>query len=609
MLRARRLSPFTGKLSFDLDDAFTLLDSRSRDNAGSVRDRISGVLQNGAHGWLAFDNPARVVSAYSPDSVRAALAEVERLTRDFGWHALGFVAYEAGAAFGLRVHSPRENDPLVWFALFEPAHVVSVDRLTAAGDYILGPLEPSLDRRTFGAAFNRIKAALSAGDTYQVNFTFKMRGSFAGDATALFVDLVRAQQPGHAACLHVGDRSICSASPELFFSIDGAKVAARPMKGTAARGRTWAEDVRQRDALQQSAKQRAENVMIVDMVRNDLGRIADIGTVDVPELFAAERYPAMWQMTSLVVGRSTASLEDVFAAMHPSASVTGAPKVSTMAILTELETEPRGVYTGAIGHVSPDGTTSFNVAIRTAVVDRRVGTIEFGIGSGVVWDSDAAAEYDECLLKGSVLGRRTPPFELLETMRWTEDKGFFLLERHLERLRQSAEYFAFPYHRDEIVAALEAAVSGGGGQRRIRLIVDETGCPRVEHTPLLEARVPVVVALASEPVDGSDRFLFHKTTNRTVYDRALMDRVDDVILWNREGQATEATRANLVIEADGLRITPPVDCGLLAGTYRAELLGAGDIVEQVVSVDRLRAATSLWLINSVYEWRAAVLRS
>lgn len=572
-------------------------------------DQVDVFLQTGANSWLSFNDHALVIRADSVEHVRAAISDVERLTREAGLHAAGFVAYEAGLAFGIPTAPPSSALPLVWFALFEPRHVHPAPPPRTDTSYSLGPVAPSVDRGGFEAAFARVKAFLADGDSYQVNFTFKMRAPFHGDAWALFADLVGAQEGRHSAFIRTGDWSVCSASPELFFAIDGLRVCARPMKGTAVRGRTLEEDRAQRDRLRSSAKQQAENVMIVDMVRNDLGRIAVTGTIEVPELFTVERYPNVWQMTSSVTGRSAASLEEIFAALHPSASVTGAPKVRTAQILAALEGEPRGVYTGAIGHIPPDGNAAFNVAIRTAVVDHRANTIEFGVGSGIVWDSDAAAEYAECLAKGSVLGRRQVRFELLETLRWHPGAGFALLERHLARLRDAAEYFAFDCDVQRVRTELQRAVEGQQELLRVRVLVAREGSVHVEHAPLSIDDRPVRAVVGSAPVDSGDVFLFHKTTSRQVYDRAraAAPACDDVILWNERGEITESTVANVVAEIAGTRWTPPVESGLLAGTYRAELLERGEIRERVISVEELRAATRVWLVNSVQGEREAVL--
>jgi para-aminobenzoate synthetase/4-amino-4-deoxychorismate lyase len=470
-------------------------------------------------------------------------------------------------------------------------------------------MRPSIERKEFESAFDAIKGHLAAGDTYQVNFTFKMAGEFDGEPRALFADLIEAQRARHCAYVRIGEWAICSASPELFFELDGLSVRARPMKGTARRGLTGAEDRGRRDELHESAKQRAENVMIVDMMRNDLGRIADVGSIEVPELFSVEQYPNVWQMTSLVTARSLASLEEMFAALHPSASVTGAPKVRTMAILSELESAPRGVYTGAIGQIPPDGNASFNVAIRTAVVDIAGGRVEFGIGSGIVWDSDAGAEYEECLLKGSVIGQAPVRFELLETLRWTPEEGYFLRDRHVDRLRESADYFDFAFNGEAAVTGLDAAVKDLTQAQRVRLLVERDAGVRVECAALVDQKTPLRVAVAAEPIDPESVWLYHKTSHRRVYERlrAQAPQYDDVMLWNPLREVTEATTANVVAELDGARVTPPVTSGLLAGTFRAELLARGEIQERVLTLDDLQSASRLWLINSVYEWREAVV--
>ena len=585
-------------------------------------DAVEALVQEDG-GWLRFRSPMELVETRSAKTVIPAIARVEELTVTRGCHAVGFVTFEAGAAFGLRVHRPMPGLPLVWFAVFDtaPTRVAAVSdrgrsgvaavsdmgRSGVAAGYDLGPMTPTVDRAAFGRAFDRIKQHIADGDTYQVNYTFRLEGPFAGDPLRLFEDLAAAQRGRQAMYLRVGAFDICSASPELFFSRTDGRLTARPMKGTASRGRTTAEDLVRRDRLRESPKERAENVMIVDMVRNDLGRVADYGTVVVPELLTVERYPTVWQMTSTITADSRAPLGEVFAALHPSASVTGAPKVRTMEILTDLEPDPRGIYTGAIGVVRPGGDASFNVAIRTAIVDRRKGTVSYGVGSGIVWDSEASAEYDECLLKAAVLGRSTPTFELLETIRWTPDAGFFLLSRHLHRLRDSAEFFGFVCRIDEAEQALAEAVRGGREPRRVRLLAAADGSVRVESAPLPPQPPPARLGLAREPVDPDDPFLFHKTTNRGVYERARRPGLDDVILWNPRGEITESTIANIVVEVDGSRVTPPVACGLLAGTLRAELLARGEIAEAVVRVEDLRRARRLWVINSVQEWRPATL--
>jgi para-aminobenzoate synthetase/4-amino-4-deoxychorismate lyase len=556
-------------------------------------------------GWLGFGAPARVLETDRPQDVRNLLCEVERAARSRSCHAVGFLSYDAGQAFGLPVAgTPRL--PLAWFGLFEDPVPIDRGGVDAAA-YEIGALTPSVSRPAFDRALDRIRHYLAEGDTYQVNYTFCLRGSFQGSAATLFQDLVAAQRGEFGAFVATGRHSICSASPELFFERRGSQITARPMKGTSRRGRTLAEDLGRSDALRNSAKQRAENVMIVDMVRNDLGKVAEVGSVAVPELFALERYPSLWQMTSTVTARSAAPLADIFAALHPSASVTGAPKARTMAIIAELEREPRGVYTGAIGYVAPDGGARFGVAIRTAVIDHDRQTVEFGIGSGVVWDSDAADEYEECLLKAAILTRRPPRFELLETLRWTPGEGYFLLDRHLTRLRDSAGYFGFPYDDGAVRTLLDRHASEWSSPSRVRLLLADDGTPRVEERRHEPTARPMRIRLAHTPVDERDVFLFHKTTNRAMYERHRVAGVDEILLWNSAREITEATTANVVVAIGGVRRTPPIECGLLGGTYRAELLARGEIEPGVITIDDLRRAERIWLINSVHEWREARL--
>jgi para-aminobenzoate synthetase/4-amino-4-deoxychorismate lyase len=568
------------------------------------------VLAGDGAQWLHLVDPVAIVEADRPDRVQPALREAREEAERRGLHAVCVLQYEAGEAFGLSVVDRGRHEsvlPLIWIALFSSDTVSLVEPPASLGGYDVGALETSMDRARFSEAVRALRGHIADGDIYQANYTFRLRGSFRGEPRDLFADLVGAQRGRYAAFVRMGGYAICSASPELFLSARDGRVVTRPMKGTARRGRTLAEDEAQATRLRASAKERAENVMVVDMMRNDLGRVASFGSVDVPELFALEPYPNVWQMTSTVTARVDAPLEDLVAATFPSASVTGAPKVRAMQILAALEPEPRGVYTGAIGYVAPDGDAQFNVAIRTAVVDMEAGRVEFGVGSGIVWDSDPDQEYDECLLKGSILGRRAEPLELLETLRWTPTEGWFLLERHLSRLARSARFFSYRCPLSDVRAALERAVAGADRPLRVRLLLSEDGGARVEHTALETKSEPLRLRVAKAPVDASSVFLFHKTTKREVYERARLADCDDVVLWNGRGEVTETTIANLVFEIDGCRVTPSVECGLLAGTFREELLAAASVVERVVTLAEARRADAVWLVNSVRGWCPAVL--
>jgi para-aminobenzoate synthetase/4-amino-4-deoxychorismate lyase len=377
------------------------------------------------------------------------------------------------------------------------------------------------------------------------------------------------------------------------------------MKGTVRRGRWLEEDEKLSAWLASSEKNRAENVMIVDLLRNDLGRISETGSVRVESLFRIERYPTIFQLTSTIVARTRAetTLEQIFSALFPCGSVTGAPKVSTMRLIRRLEAEPRGVYCGSIGFVAPGGDAVFNVAIRTVVIDPRTGVAEYGVGGGITWGSTADDEYGEILDKASFLAEARAPFELLETLR-LERGRYRLLEEHLRRLKTSAKYFDARLRIERARAALEEhAHQFPEEPRRVRLLVSMDGRVRIESERLEDFSVgaPRLVALAQTPVSRRDRFLYHKTTRRETYEQRRAERPEafDVLLRNEQGELTEFTNGNLLLELEGGCWTPPVECGLLAGTLRAELLGRGEIAERVLTREDLRRASRAWWINSV----------
>jgi para-aminobenzoate synthetase/4-amino-4-deoxychorismate lyase len=563
-------------------------------------------VEDGAR-WLRLTAPVRIVEASRPEEIAGALRTVERLSASLGCHAVGFVQYETACAFGLAAGPASTALPLVWFALFPAAAGLAVAPPEPAGSYQLGPVRAAIDPRTFVRSVRTIRRHIADGDTYQVNYTFPLRAAFRGDPASLFADLTRMQQGRYSVYIRIGGQAICSASPELFFARTRGQLVARPMKGTAPRGLTPEADERQAERLRSSLKERAENVMIVDMMRNDLGRVASVGSVTVPALFTLEAYPTVWQLTSTIEATSGAPLDAVFEALFPAASVTGAPQVRTMQIISTLEPEPRGVYTGAIGYVAPDGRTHFNVAIRTAVVDLERDALVFGVGSGIVWDSDPEREYEECLLKGAILGRQRPSFDLLETLRWTPRDGFLRLDRHLRRLQASARYFGFVYSEPAARAALDRVAAHADGPQRVRLLLASDGRVRTEHRPFVEHAAPWRLRFAARPVDPSDVFLFHKTTDRSRYEAFRLPDCDDVVLWNAAGEITESTIANIVADLDGELVTPPVGAGLLPGTFRAELLAAGRIVERSISLGALRRARALWLVNSLRGWCTACL--
>jgi para-aminobenzoate synthetase / 4-amino-4-deoxychorismate lyase len=574
--------------------------------------RNSCLIQDAAAGgWWHFRDAVEIVAVPQVGGVVAALDHVERRVNEEGLWAAGFVAYGAGPAFDPSIEALHENGlPLLWMGLFPKPQLVALplpapDKLVAEYRW-----QPSVTRPQYDEAIARIRSLIAAGDIYQVNYTMRLRSAIEEDPQALFLRMIGANDALYGAYLDCGDFVFCSASPELFFRLDGENIASRPMKGTAARGLTNADDRARAQQLSASEKDRAENVMIVDMVRNDLGRIAQAGSVKVSRLFELERYPTLWQMTSTVEARTRAPVSEILRALFPPASITGAPKIRATQVIADSESTARGVYTGCIGYIAPHRQAQFNVAIRTAVIDRNQGAVEYGLGSGIVWDSRSAAEYDECLLKARIVTAATPAFELLETLLWEAEGGYFLLAEHLRRLADSADYFDMPVNIAAVRSALsDLAATFPREPRRVRLMVDDKGRITCESVALSVPAGPVRLALAAAPIDASDPFLYNKTTQRKVYDDAKAARADcdDVILWNADGEITETTIANLVVELNGEKFTPPVECGLLAGVFRGFLLATGEIGERRMNLEDLHRASRIWTINSVRKWREAAL--
>jgi para-aminobenzoate synthetase/4-amino-4-deoxychorismate lyase len=565
---------------------------------GSVLLEFDGV----APAPLAFARPRREIAARTAGEVRAALAAVDEESRRGRWVA-GFVAYEAapGVDPALRTRPPGPL-PLAWFGVYDGPS--AAPPLAAGAEARLGPLAPDVDRRTYLAALGRIRERIARGDVYQVNHTLRLRGPFGGDPGALYRRLRAAQGGGLGALVHLGDRAIVSVSPELFLVRRGAAVRARPMKGTAPRGRWEEEDLALAAALAASEKERAENVMIVDLVRNDLGRVAVPGTVRVAALLELERWRTVHQLTSTVEARLRpgTGLGDLLAATFPCGSVTGAPKAMATRVIAEEEGSPRGVYCGAIGWVAPGGDAAFSVAIRTVELDIAAGEAIAGVGGGITWASDPEREWEEALAKGLFLAAAAEPFELVETLR-LEDGAYPLLPRHLARLLSSARHHGFAVEAAEVERALRReAEAARGAPRRVRLVADAAGEVRTGSEPLPPPpEGPLPVALAARRVSRRDPTLFHKTTLRHAYDAARAGRPDafDVLLANEEDELTEFTIGNVVVDLDGEQVTPPRDAGLLAGVMRAELLARGEVREARVGVEDLPRARRIWLVNAV----------
>ena len=573
------------------------------------------LLHNEAAGkWLHFRDPQQIIVSYKAEEVIAALKTIELLVQSHGWHAAGFLSYEAASAFDNALCARSAQDlPLLWFGLYPNAEEYELPKADF-GAYALAEPVPTISQEEYSQAIERIKRYIKSGDTYQVNYTLRLKSCFCGDPFQLFLAMVQAQAAGYSAWIDTGRYAICSASPELFFHLEGDALMCKPMKGTVRRGRTLDEDTSLADWLYRSEKNRAENLMIVDMIRNDLGRVAELGSVQVPRLFEVERHPTLWQMTSTVTATCRKSFSEIMAALFPCASITGAPKIRTTQIIAELETAARGIYTGSIGFLTPNRTAQFSVAIRTAVVDRNTAQVEYGSGGGIVWDSACGDEYTEALLKSRVLTEQRPEFSLLETMLWTPDESYFLLDYHLRRLADSAKYFGFPADIVSVRKRLLARCSDFSVEpMRVRLLIDSNGRPEIQADPLcgVKGDRPVRIMLAREAVNSADIFLYHKTTYRQIYEEARnsCSDCDDVLLWNEREEITESSIANVVVKIGEDLFTPPRDSGLLAGTFREWLLETGQIRERILKVRDLDRSSKIYLINSVRKWQEAILCS
>ncbi len=571
-----------------------------------LEDSLSGA---GSGPSYFFCEPVEVIRVRALAELPRLFARIEQ-GRCAGLWAAGYVGYECGyhweptAAPGF---AAAEGElPLAWFGLYRAPQTFiaeSVPGLPSPAAWTFGIGEPGFTRKV-----QAIHAWIEAGDTYQVNLTDRFRTGTAPAPDVLFAQMMQAQPVAYGALLHLGEAHILSASPELFFRQDDRRITVRPMKGTARRGRDSAEDVEGMAALTQDEKNRAENLMIVDLLRSDLGRIAEMGSVRVEKLFEVERLPTLLQMSSEISAtlRADADAFAVFRALFPSGSIVGAPKVRTMQILRQLEGRARGVYTGAIGYFAPDQDgvrrAVFSVAIRTAVV--RGNTAEMGAGAGITYSSEPAAEYAECLLKADFL--REEPFRLIETMR-VEDRQCALLARHLARLAASAAYFDFDFQAESVRASVAAACAQMPDARpwRLRLTLDRAG--RVGFSPAerIEAdALPLEAMLWPEPVCSQDRFLRHKTTRRAVYDRALTQaRAEgcvDAIFLNEHGQVTEGAIHSVLVRHGRRWRTPTLAAGVLPGVMRAHLLATMPGLEEAdFLLDDLYTADEIRLTNAV----------
>ena len=559
---------------------------------------------------LAFGEPFRCLVAHAPAEVATVLQRVHEASLRGCW-CVGYVRYEAAPAFDPAMAVHPVDGPLAWFAVHEaPLPTEAWSPGDPSGNVTLAPCTSEPDRTAFDDSLERIQAAISAGDLYQLNHTAGLRGTLQGDAFQWFQRLRRAQPGGYAAYLDDGQEQILSVSPELFFHWDGASLLARPMKGTAARGSHPVDDQALKEALQSSEKDRAENVMIVDLLRNDLSRVALPHSVKVPALFDVKGWPTVWQMTSDVTARTRPGVQlgDIFAALFPCGSVTGAPKLQAMRQIRALEPEPRGVYCGAVGVVRPGGVATFNVAIRTITV--RGTSWRCGIGSGITAGSTAEGEWAEWRQKRAFLERAREPFDILETL-LLQDGQARHAELHMARMAQAAEHFGHAWQPQAWHDTLhELAQSYPEGHWRVRLLLDAGGRLQAQAYVLqpIDGRVRLQLADRAFEEAGSE-FTRFKTTRRAHYESHAprQSEVFDTLLWNAAGELTECTRGNIAVQLDGQWCTPSLRCGLLNGVQRQVDIASGRLVERVIGRETLAQAQGLAFLNSLRGWLPAQL--
>lgn len=552
-----------------------------------------------------YTAPVRVIAAHRPEEVAPALAALDA-ARAEGLHAAGTIAYEAGHALEPRLAGLSRADadaPLLWFGLFETVEQLASDALAArlpdpAGAWVGRPA-PQISRSDYDTAFARVHDWIEAGDIYQANLTFRAAVRVTGDPLAAYAAIRSRAAAGYGGIVWTGSDWLLSFSPELFFALRQGELIARPMKGTTPRGATPEADEAARAELAQDEKQRAENLMIVDLMRNDLTRIAAPGSVSVPELFKVETYPTLHTMVSTIAAKLAPDIGpgQALAAIFPCGSVTGAPKIRAMEVIAAVEPDARGAYTGSIGRIDPDGDAAFNVAIRTLHLRDEADEAVIGLGSGVVADSRAGEEWDECLAKGAFLTRGQRRFDLIETMAFDPVGGIALLERHLVRMRASAEAFGIPFDRHGVRNELQAATFRLRHQAKVRLLLSPEGRIAIGTAPMPEAPVdPVTVALATRQVAPRDFRLTHKTTDRRPWPRVA--GAWETVYVDDDGYLTEGSFTSIFVPgADGVLRTPPLTRGILPGVLRTELIASGRAAEAELRSDDL--SDGFYLGNAV----------
>lgn len=556
---------------------------------------------------LCFCQPERVIQTHLISEVINCFQQLQQAIQQ-GYYVAGYIAYEAAPAFTayLSTHVKGEM-PLLWFGVYkQPTHTPPIQTSQPFTTPLAWQLNTPFDK--YQQAIRTIKEQIANGNFYQINHTIRLNTTFDPSISyALYQQICQAQQADYCAYLDMGPFKLLSASPELFFHWQQGTITTKPMKGTIGRGKALAEDEQQSQLLALSAKDQAENLMIVDLLRNDLSKIAELDSIKVPQLFTIEKYPTVLQMTSTITAQTKTNtrLQDIFTALFPCGSITGAPKAIAMQTIKQLEDTPREAYCGAIGFVTPDQEAIFNVAIRTIKVNTSKHLASYGVGGGITWSSTEKAEYQEALTKAKILTYQQQPKELLESLLLI-DGQYFLLSLHLKRLKDSAHYFNFKFNYQLLKKQLLIlAKQHATGSYKVRLLLEKQGFFHIEAATLQATSSELQATWFTSPINSQNILLYHKTTHRDFYPEASLTK--EYLLTNEQGEVTEFVSGNLVIFKQGKWLTPPVNSGLLAGTLRQWLLSKKFISEQILYKQDIESAEQILFINSVRGARRVTL--
>lgn len=552
---------------------------------------------------MLFQQPSHIFCTYDYNEVNTILEEIKQATQQ-GFYAAGYISYEATYPL-MNLHITKQVPyPLIWFGIFTAPVQQNQHNEWQIGNFSVSSFQPSVSKNEYLQIVANVINELQASSLKQINYTTPFIAQFSGDAYAYYMHLKRAQRAKFNAFLDLDSVQIVSVSPEMFFQKQGNRVTVRPMKGTIRRGKTFEEDQQLKNWLFHSEKNRLENDMITRLMQEELNEIAS--DVKITNQYTIEKYPTVYQMTSTLNGnvKGEHTAIEVLKALFPCGSISGFPKKASIQKIAAVEPYARGVYTGAIGYITPEQDAIFNVPIRTVVIDNKAQQATYYAGGAITTKSTAVDEYQEMVAKTNVLNHHVKPFQLLETLR-LESGNYFLLENHFTRLKASADYFSFPLNLAKVMEALNNIKKDHpSGNWKVRITVDERGNIEAEAQPFTVC-THYKARLAKAPIDAENVFLYHKTTERTIFAKhlsVLPATYDDVLLWNERNEITEFTIGNIVVEKAGKRYTPPISSGLLPGTFRQELLKQGMIEEKVLYVNELPSFERIWLINSVRQW-------